>query len=214
MCLIYGTVSTLGLLQNLKDEESCQHQYAVNFFFISIISSKKTKSVLKIGVELFFLFGGPNRSKFFLSWGQFFLLGFLNNPHGNFSIVSAHLLETHMCGLVVKHSCLQNHSCFLFPKLLDKTQKCINSTESPLASYVETMIYFCNKRACSYMNESRNRVGVDIGADFFLKKNRRCQQEKCIILVIFQMAPLFNLVSFWYNCRASTQGKFCTSALR
>ena len=47
-------------------------------------------------------------------WGQFFVLGILNNQQGNISIASTHLLKTHMCGLVVKHSCLQSHSCFLF----------------------------------------------------------------------------------------------------
>ena len=28
MCLIYGAVSILGLLPNVKDDESCQHKYA------------------------------------------------------------------------------------------------------------------------------------------------------------------------------------------
>ena len=71
-------------------------------------------------------------------------VGYMNNQQGNVSIVGTFLIENHMYGLVVKHSCLQIHSCFLFLKSA-QTQNCVKSIESPLASSVETIIYFCNK---------------------------------------------------------------------
>ena len=81
-------------------------------------SSKKLlqPDILELISSRLFL-GCKIRSNTFLPYWQFFLLGIIINLQGNFSIASIWLHEIHMCGLWVKHSCLQNDSCFLFPKL-------------------------------------------------------------------------------------------------
>ena len=85
---------------------------------------QKTPLQLNI-MELIFsrlFLGCKLRSSIFLPYWQLFLLSIIINEQGNFSIASTCLHEIHMCGLWVKHSCLQNDSCFLFRNLILDTK--------------------------------------------------------------------------------------------
>ena len=45
MCLIYAAVSILGLLPNVKDDESCQHKYAAKKKLVQVILQLQKKLI-------------------------------------------------------------------------------------------------------------------------------------------------------------------------